>query len=35
VNKLGIQVLAAATRPPSAPMTPSTTVIHVDDIYLE
>ena len=35
VNKIGIQVLAATTRPPSAPMTPSTTVIYVDDIYLE
>jgi hypothetical protein len=35
VSKIGIQVLAAATRPPSAPMTPSTTVVYVDDIYLE
>jgi len=35
VNKVGVQVLAATTRPPSAPMTPSTTVVHVDDMYLE
>jgi hypothetical protein len=35
VNKVGVQVLAAASRPPSAPMTPSTTVVYVDDIYLE
>jgi hypothetical protein len=35
VNKVGVQVHAATTRPPSAPMTPSTTVIYVDDIYLE
>jgi hypothetical protein len=35
VSKVGVQVLAAATRPPSAPMTPSTTVVYVDDIYLQ
>lgn len=35
VNKIGVQVLAATTRPPSAPMMPSTTVVYVDDIYLE
>ncbi len=35
VNQVGIQVLAAATRPPSAPMTPSETVIYIDDIYLQ
>jgi hypothetical protein len=35
VTKVGVQVIAATTRPPSAPLTPSTTVVYVDDLYVE
>ncbi len=35
VNKLGIQVLAQESRPPSAPAAPMTTVVYIDDVYVE
>jgi hypothetical protein len=35
VSRVGVQVIAATTRPPSAPLAPKTTVVYVDDLYLE